>query len=104
MTELGAPGLLLIVAIVVAVVALGLTVRRRARRSQTAGTAAAFLAAFIVNLLHASVDWMWESTAVTVLALGGIAVLGARLGEGRLRLGIAARATLALTAVFAAIV
>lgn len=104
MTELGGPGLLLIVAIVVAALAVGLGVRRRARRSQTAGVAAAFIAAFLVYLVHASVDWMWESTAVTVLALGGVAVLGARLGEGRLRLRVPARAALALTAALAALV
>ncbi len=41
-------------------------------RSQT-GAAAAALAGFGVWLFHAGVDWMWEETAVTVLAL----VLGA---------------------------
>lgn len=104
MAELGLPGLLLIVAVAAGALAVGLRVRGRARRSQSAGAAAAFLAAFVVYLLHASVDWMWESTAVTVLALGGVAVLAARLSGGRLRLRVPGRAALALTAALAAIV
>jgi tetratricopeptide (TPR) repeat protein len=47
---------------------------------------------------------MWESTAVTVLALGGVAVVGVRLSRGRPRLGIAARAVLVAGAAAAAIV
>ena len=86
--ELGAPGLLLIVAVAGSALGLGIAVRRRVRRTASAGAAAAFVAAFLVYLLHASVDWMWESTAVTALALAGIAVLGTRLGgASRTRLG-----------------
>ena len=61
----------------------------------------AFLAAFVVFLFHASVDWMWESTAVTVLAFAGVAAVGTRLSERRLRLRFPARAGLALTAAIA---
>ncbi len=104
LAELGAPGLLLIVGVAISALALGVSVRRRARRGASAGASAAFVAAFVVYLLHASVDWMWESTAVTVLALGGVAVLGARLGSGPPRLTRAARAALVLGAVVAGLV
>ncbi|HWC87402.1 MAG TPA: O-antigen ligase family protein [Solirubrobacteraceae bacterium] len=79
MAELGLPGLLLILAVGSTGVAVGVAVRRKVSRPTSVGVSTAFLAGFIVFLFHASVDWMWESTAVTVLALAGIAVLGARL-------------------------
>jgi O-antigen ligase len=104
MSELGVPGLLLIVAVAVAAVGLGLAVRVRARRATSAGVAAAFLALMLVYLLNATVDWMWESTAVTVLALAGIGILGVRLSEGPIRLRLPARATLVALAAGAAIV
>ena len=81
LAELGVPGALLIVAVAVAALALGLFVRRRARRRASAGAAAAFSGVFIVYLLHATVDWMWQSTAVTVLAIAGISTLSVRLGR-----------------------
>jgi O-antigen ligase len=101
MAELGIPGLLLIVALAVAALAVGLRVRLRARSSSTAGAAAAFVAAFLVYLLAASVDWMWESTAVTVLALAGIAAVGVRLGGPKLRLRLPLRILLAALALAA---
>jgi hypothetical protein len=104
MAELGVPGLLLIIAVAVAAIGVAVTARIRARRDITAGVTAAFLAVTLVYLLHASVDWMWESTAVTVFALGGVAAVGVRLSRGRLRLGIAARAVLVAGAAAAAIV
>ena len=66
---------------------------------ESVGVAAAFLAAFLVYLLHASVDWMWESTAVTVLAFAGIAVVGARGGASQIRLKIPIRAAAVAIAV-----
>ncbi|PZS08132.1 MAG: hypothetical protein DLM64_13180 [Solirubrobacterales bacterium] len=104
MAELGAPGLLLIIALTISALALGVAVRRRVRRSASAGATAAFLSAFVVYLLHASVDWMWESTAVTVLALAGVAAVGARLGSRRFRLRWPARAALVLLAAVAGLV
>jgi O-Antigen ligase len=86
MAELGLPGLLLIIAVAVGGLVLAATGRIRARRNVRAGAGAAFLAAFIVYLLHASVDWMWQSTAVTVLALAGGATVGARGAAKPLRL------------------
>src|SRR5262249_53999147 len=100
--ELGGPGLLLIVAVVAGAFAVVVTVRRRARRSASAGAAAALGAAFVVYLLHVSVDWMWESTAVTVLALAGVATLAARLSERAISLRTRARIPLVLVAVGAA--
>ena len=69
MAELGAPGLLLISpwSPWPHSASAGYVDARTRRRAST-GVAVAFLAAFIVYLLHATVDWMWESTAVTVLA------------------------------------
>jgi hypothetical protein len=103
MAELGLPGLLLIVAVAASAIGLALTVRVKARRAPSAGAAAAFLAVVLVYLLHASVDWMWESTAVTVLALAGVAVVGARVAAGRRRLPLAARIGLVVIAAAAAV-
>jgi O-antigen ligase len=101
MAELGVPGLLLIVAVAVSALGVAIAVRRRVRRSAGVGASVAFLAAFVVYLFHASVDWMWESTAVTVLALGGVAILGARLAEAGHRVRIRTRAPLVLVAIVA---
>lgn len=88
----------MIVAVAVAALLVGAVTRMRARRTMTAGAAGALLAAFIVYLLHASVDWMWESTAVTVFALGAIAVASARLSDGRFRLRLPWRVAFAVAA------
>lgn len=103
MAELGLPGLLLALAVAAAALAVGFTVRIRARRAATAGAAAAALAAFLVYLLHASVDWMWESTAVSVLALAGIGVLSGRLSGGLVRLNLPLRTVLVVLAAVAAV-
>jgi tetratricopeptide (TPR) repeat protein len=84
MAELGAPGLVLIVGVLVAAMLTVLAARRKSRRRASAGAATALLAALAVYLLQASVDWMWQSTAVTVLALAGAAVAGVR-ASGRRR-------------------
>jgi hypothetical protein len=86
MAELGLPGLLLIVGVAAAGLAVAVTARLRARRNVSAAASTGFLAAFIVFLVHASVDWMWQSTAVTVLALAGLAAVGARGAAKPLRL------------------
>jgi len=104
MAELGLPGLLLIVAVAASAVGVAVAARLRARRSASAGAAAAFAAVMIVYLVHATVDWMWESTAVTVLAFGGVAVIGARLSGRRVRLRLIARAGLVVVAATAAAV
>ncbi len=104
MAELGAPGLALIIAVCLAALAVAGSVLRQARRGMSAGAAAAAVACFLVYLLHATVDWMWESTAVTVLALLAVSAAGARLSDGRLRLPVPARAAIALAATAFAII
>jgi tetratricopeptide (TPR) repeat protein len=79
--ELGLPGVLVIAAVVLAALWLAIAVRRRAQRRVSAGAATGSLAVLMVYLLHASVDWMWQSTAVTVLPFAMVAASGARLGE-----------------------
>ncbi|MHB8656594.1 MAG: O-antigen ligase family protein [Solirubrobacteraceae bacterium] len=101
MAELGAPGLLLIVAVALALLGTGTAVHRRARRRASAGVGVAFLAATVVFLLQASVDWMWESTAVTVLALAGVAAAAGRLNQGRFALSWPGRLVLVVVAVIA---
>lgn len=101
LAELGVPGLLLIVIVAATALGVGIAARRRVKRSASIGAASAFVAALIVYLLQASVDWMWQSTALTVLALAGTAVLGVRLGAGRPRLRAPLRAVLVLAALAA---
>jgi hypothetical protein len=79
MAELGLPGLVLIVAVMASGLTVLVRVRRRVQRSARVGASVALAAAFAVNLLHASVDWMWQVTAVTMLALAAVAIGGARL-------------------------
>ncbi len=99
MEELGLPGLLLVLAVAGTTLWVAIVARRRARRAASAGITAAALAALTVYLLSASVDWMWQSTAVTVLAIAAVAVVGSRLGEGKLQLRWLPRAAIALAAV-----
>jgi hypothetical protein len=98
MAELGIPGLLLILAVMAASVSLLARTRRRSRRVASAGAGAALLGAFLVYLWQASVDWMWQSTAVTVVALGAASVAAARLSRGRPRIRWYARVAVAVAA------
>ena len=84
MAELGLPGLIAILAFVTSSLALLVAGRRRSRRRTSAAASTAVTAAFIVFLLPASVDWMWQSTAVTVLALGGLMAGASRLSQGEI--------------------
>jgi hypothetical protein len=104
MAELGLPGLVLIVALAASAIATAALVRQRARRRATAGASAAFLAAFIVYLLTATFDWMWEVTAVTVLALSGVAAVSLRLSERLPRFRWPLRLALVIFATIGAIV
>ena len=83
MAELGVPGLVLVLVLSGSALGVGVVARRRCNRHVTAGATTALLCVFGVYLLTASVDWMWQSTAVTVLALAGVAVVGARLSGPR---------------------
>ncbi len=83
MAELGIPGLVLMLGLAGSALAVAILARRRSRRRITSGASTAILVVFGIYLLSASVDWMWQSTAVTALALAGVAVVAARLSEGR---------------------
>jgi tetratricopeptide (TPR) repeat protein len=75
--ELGVPG---VVALMVALGGLlwaGIQARVRWRRRREIAAGSAVLAAFVVFLGYAGVDWMWELGAIGALALGGAAVAGA---------------------------
>ena len=98
--ELGLPGALLVVAALGCL--LSAAVRTVVREPDAAGAATGAVAALLVYCVCAGVDWMWESTAVTVmaLALGGLAAAaGAKparpLGAAR-RVGVAVVAALIL--------
>jgi hypothetical protein len=83
MAELGLPGLLLIATFALSMLAVGVGAVRRSRRSSSAAACVAATAAFIVFLAQASVDWMWQSTAVTALAIAGIAIVSSRVSRRR---------------------
>ena len=103
--ELGVPGGLLMLAFLLSLLVLGLLRRARTVDRQHAGAAAALLGAFAVYLLQAGVDWMWESTAVTVLALSAAALALAPSSPdatpGGARLRLLPRLAIALVALFA---
>jgi hypothetical protein len=67
--ELGLPGGLLVILFVVSLIVLAVLARIRIRDPAGAGASAALIAALLVFAVQAGVDWIWESTAVTVLAL-----------------------------------
>jgi O-antigen ligase len=102
MAELGMPGLLALLVLVGAAI-LGLAVRARGRQRTLYG---ALLAATVVWVLHAGVDWDWEMPVVTVgfFAAIGLALSSrGRAGNGwtpshntRLVLGLLCLATIAL--------
>jgi tetratricopeptide (TPR) repeat protein len=104
LAELGVPGLLLLLCALGASGTLAALARERADDAADAGALAACLAAFLVFLLHAGVDWMWESTAVAALALGSVAVAAAARSGQRTPLGWHVRACLAGLALVALLV
>lgn len=77
LAELGLPGLLLIVALLVALGAAALRARAGLRRPGDIGASVAMTAAFAVFLVNAGVDWVWEETAVAALGVGAIAIAAA---------------------------
>lgn len=74
LAELGVPGLVLTLGFLLSLLALALAARRKLEDPAHIGAQAAGTAAFVVFLLHAGVDWMWEMTSVSVLALTAIAL------------------------------
>jgi O-antigen ligase len=104
MAELGVLGLLGIVAVAVTLGVLGVSVRRGTRRRPSVAASTALLAAFAVFLLHATLDWMWQVTAVTALALAGVAILSGWRAHRGLTLRWRWRSALAVAAIAAGIV
>lgn len=90
LAELGLPGLVLLLGLLAALGVGAAAALRTVRRRTLTGLAVGLTAAFGAYLFTAGVDWMWESTAVTVLALsaalaaGGLATTSR---SGRARLG-----------------
>ncbi len=73
LSELGLPGTLLLLAALGSLLAAA--IRTAVRDPDATGAAAGAAGALLVYCVCAGVDWMWESTAVTAvaLALGGLA-------------------------------
>jgi hypothetical protein len=85
MAELGAVGLLLLLALAGALIFAALLGRAAARRTTDLGASAAMTAGFVVFLFHAGLDWLWEYPALVALGLGGAAVAAAATSERRSR-------------------
>ncbi len=90
--ELGIPGALLLLGAFGSLLVLALRGRRHLEDGRDLGAHTACVAAFVVLCFHAGLDWMWESTAVTVLGLllGAIATAPS-LGQAFVRLPVPAR-------------
>jgi hypothetical protein len=83
MAELGAVGLLLLLALAGGLIVTGLRGRAGARRTTDLGASAAMIAGFVVFLFHAGLDWLWEYPALVALGLGGAAIAAAATSERR---------------------
>src|SRR5829696_5478777 len=100
--EQGIPGLVLVLVFLLGLLAVGLRARFTLREARSPGALAAPIGALVVFLLHAGVDWMWETTAVTALAILGGGIAAAASARRRptpvfaLRIAIPAVAILAI--------
>ena len=106
LAERGLPGLLFLALFVGALMLGASTGRRASRRSVEAGAATALTAAFLVFVAQSTVDWMWESTAVSVLALASAGVATAGLAATRRRTSgsLTLRIALVVTAIGAGVI
>lgn len=106
LAELGLPGLVAVVGLLGGLAAAAIRARRRLRPGAGRGGAAAMLALFAVFLVGAGVDWLWELTAVSALALLGGAALVASGSDSARRRGLPgwSRAAIVAFAVVAAAV
>lgn len=82
LAELGAPGLILLLAFFCGLLWTAWAARRGISGPER-GIQAGLIAVFAGFLFQAGFDWMWESTAVAVLALAAVAVAGASGSETR---------------------
>jgi O-antigen ligase len=105
LAELGIPGLLVVIALLAALLTAAVQARVRLVRDAEIGAAAGAIAAFVVFLFFAGVDWMWELSAIGALALGGIAVAGTGgfMRWGRGEMPVAPRVALVVVAVACAV-
>jgi tetratricopeptide (TPR) repeat protein len=104
LAELGVVGLVLLLA-VIATGCIGAALASRRFPDDGAAYALAALTTALVWALFAGYDWMWESTAVTALMLGGLAAtLGSRSLPQLRGLPIWGRIAGVLTCLFAAAV
>jgi len=99
--ERGLFGLLLLAMFLVALLLGASAARRASRRSVEAGAVTALTCAFVVFAVQSMIDWMWESTAVSVLGLASAGIVCAGLGVSRKRAlpSVWVRIALVLTAV-----
>ncbi len=106
LAELGLPGLLMFVVLLAALLVGALGARRRLATDAEIGAGAAATGAFVVFIVYAGVDWMWELPAVGALALGSAAVAGAAASErwGHPPLGVPARIAAIAVAIAAFVV
>jgi O-antigen ligase len=102
--EMGLPGALLIIAVLGSLLAGTMGTALRASDEIAVGAGAGAGAAILVYCVAAGVDWMWESTAVTSLAVA-IGTLGATAGAAPApHLAVRRRAPLAVLALVALLV
>jgi hypothetical protein len=102
--EIGLPGALMVIAALVALLTGALRSRARQRDDPARAVAAGCAVAFIVFCITAGVDWMWESTAVTSLALVAGTLAAASPGRplarprwpARMRIGVFAAIAIAV--------
>jgi hypothetical protein len=75
--ELGLPGVIVLLAALGGLLVAAVQARIRWRRRREAAIGSALIAAFVVFLAYAGIDWMWELGAIGTLAIGAVAVAAA---------------------------
>lgn len=104
LSEQGIPGLLLLMTFVAGIAWAAVRALRAFPDGPDRGAAAAATAALAAFLFGAGLDWLWEATAVTVLALLLLGALIAATGTPAPRLPVAPRLALGLAALLAGLV
>ena len=84
LAETGIVGLGLLLTFLIGALVVALRARRDLESSSDFGAHASMISVFLVFLVSAGVDWMWEETAVAASALGGLAIAMSS-GSSRLR-------------------
>jgi hypothetical protein len=81
LAEVGIGGFVAIAVFVVGMLVAAVDGRRGLRLPREVGMHAALVVAAVLFFLHAGVDWLWESTAVSLLGITCACVAAARLSE-----------------------